>query len=512
MIPPDKENSHKNTIILIASVFIAGLCSIVYELLISTASSYFQGDSVKQFSITIGLYMAAMGIGSYVSRLIKKNLLSKFIFIEIILGFLGGISIPLLYAAYAFTDSYSFFMVLLIVAIGILIGLEIPLLTRIMEEYYTLSVNISNILSVDYLGALIATMLFPFVLLPLLGTFRSSLFFGIINMGIGFMNLWCFSDKLKFSQRKIYKYATISVCLILTSLLVSSQFLIDNWSNSLYEDRIIYSKQTKYQKIVITHNKDDVRLYLDGNLQFSSIDEYRYHEALVHVPMSFAKKNASILILGGGDGLAARELLKYPEIESICIVDLDPDMISISRKNIYLEKLNEGSLESSNVTIINEDAFVYLSGTSALFDLIISDLPDPNNISLSRLYSKEFYRLISKRLSASGLFVAQATSPFFAKKAFWCIHNTVKKAGFKTIRPYHVYVPSFGDWGFILASQRNLDMDDLNVNVRTRYVENRIIKKFFTFEKDLMDLTPECSTIDRPTILTYYLDGWRYWN
>ncbi len=512
MISPDKENSHKKTIILIASVFIAGLCSIVYELLISTVSSYFLGDSVKQFSITIGLYMAAMGIGSYVSRLIKRNLLSKFIFVEIILGFLGGTSIPILYAVYAFTDAYSFFMVLLITAIGFLIGLEIPLLTRIMEEYYTLSVNISNVLSVDYLGALIATMLFPFVLLPLLGTFRSSLFFGIINMGIGFMNLWCFSDKFNFNQRKIYKYATISVCLILTSLLVSSQFLIDNWSNSLYEDRIIFSKQTKYQKIVVTSNKDDVRLYLDGNLQFSSIDEYRYHEALVHVPMSLVVKNARVLVLGGGDGLAARELLKYSGIESICIVDLDPDIISISRNINYLKKLNEGSLENSKVTIFNEDAFVYLSEASGLFDLIISDLPDPNNVSLSRLYSKEFYRLVSKRLSSSGLFVAQATSPFFSNKAFWCVHNTIKEAGFKTVLPYHVYVPSFGDWGFVLACQRNLDLDEIDVNVRTRYVENRIIKKLFTFEKDLMDLTSECSTIDRPVILTYYLDGWRYWN
>ena len=221
-IPPGSSSYRKETSILIISTFIAGLCSIIYELLISTASSYFLGDSIKQFSITIGLYMASMGFGSYVSRLIQHNLLSKFIALEIFLVFLGGISVPLLYFAYSYLETFYPIMVLLILSIGVLIGLEIPLLIRIMEKYYSLKFNISNVLSVDYLGALVATLLFPFILLPLMGTFKSSLFFGVINMGIGFLNIWCFSHQLRPTQRRQFAFLAILVSTVLLSLFFSS--------------------------------------------------------------------------------------------------------------------------------------------------------------------------------------------------------------------------------------------------------------------------------------------------
>lgn len=506
------QKAYKETFILIASVFIAGLCSIVYELLISTASSYFLGDSVRQFSITIGLSMAAMGVGSFLSRLIVRNILSKFIAIEILLGFVGGISIPVLYTAYAYTNAYTFFMVMLILLIGVLIGLEIPLLTRIMEQYYVLKVNISNVLSVDYLGALIATLLFPFILLPLLGTFRSSLVFGIVNMGIGFMNLWCFSEKLRWSRRIFYRYASISVCVVLLGLLVSSQFLIKRWSRDLYEDRVILSKQTRYQKLVLTKNKEDIRLYLNGNLQFSSIDEYRYHEALTHIPMSMLPHHRKILILGGGDGLVVRELLKYSGIDSIDLVDLDPEMTNLARQNPHIVRLNQNALSDARVTVMHQDALVFLKDRVERYDLIISDLPDPNNVSLARLYSKEFYRLVLKHLSREGIFVTQATSPFFAKKAFWCIHNTIQAAGFDKVLPYHVYVPSFGDWGFVIASRRDMNPEAIEISVATRYLDEPIIRRIFTFEKDLLDTSSEVSTMDRPEVMTYYFKGWRYWN
>lgn len=507
-----KSNINKETFVLIFSTLIAGVCSIIYELLISTASSYFLGDSIKQFSITIGIYMAAMGIGSYFSRLIQKNLLSKFIALEILLGFLGGISIPILYCAYAYTSSYSFIMFLLILSIGVLIGLEIPLLTRIMEKYYTLKVNISNILSLDYFGALIATLIFPFILLPLLGTFRSSLFFGIINMSIGFVNLWCFSEKLKLNEKKIYKYALIIVSLIMTSVFIFSHIFIREWSNSIYEDRIVLRKQTKYQKLILTKNKDDIRLYINGNLQFSSLDEYRYHEALIHVPLSIVNERKNILILGGGDGLAVRELLKYNDVEKITVVDLDPGMTDLAIKNIYLKKLNNNSLQNYKVNVLNIDAFNYLKESKKIFNVIISDLPDPNNTSLARLYSKEFYIIVKNHLTESGIFVAQSTSPFFAKKAFWCIHNTIKEADFLKVMPYHVYVPSFGEWGYVLASKVKPNLESAVVNVQTKYLDNNIISKLFLFEKDLIDLSPEYSSIDNPKILKYYLNGWKYWN
>lgn len=506
-----KLESHKEISILILSVFIAGLCSIIYELLIATASAYFLGDSVKQFSITIGLYMAAMGIGSYISRMIKTNLLSKFIAIEIILGFVGGTSIPVLYFGYAYTNSYTIFMILLILIIGTLIGLEIPLLTRIMGKYYTLKINISNILSVDYLGAFIATLLFPFLFLPFLGTFKSSLFFGLVNMGIGFLNLWCFKEELRIRQRKYYTVAAIGVCLFLFAMFFSSKSLMHNLSKELYQDRIIFSQQTRYQKIVLTKNKDDIRMYIDGNLQFSSIDEYRYHEVLVHIPLGVAPYRYNILILGGGDGLAVREVLKYSDVKRVTVVDIDPVITRISSDNPLLSKINQQSLKNAKVKIINQDAFIFLKNTKDLFDVIIADLPDPNNTSLARLYSKEFYHLVASHLARTGIFLTQATSPFFSNKAFWCISNTIKATGMST-NPYHAYIPSFGDWGFVMASKMKLSIDKIKIKVPTRYLEDGIVRNLFIFTKDLIDKNPQVSTIDKPVVLRYYLEGWKYWN
>ncbi len=507
--PPLK--NRKETLVLIISVFIAGLCSIVYELLIGTASSYFLGDSVRQFSLTIGLYMAAMGIGSYASRLIRKHLLSSFIGVEILLGFLGGISIPILYVCYAYTSSYTFFMVILILLIGILIGLEIPLLTRLMERYYSLKINISNVLSVDYLGALIATLLFPFVFLPLMGTFRSSLFFGLINMGIGYLNLWCFREELKISHRKFYYLLSTGICLFLGLMLFFSQFMLKQWNSSLYQDRVIFTRQSPYQEIVLTKYKADIRMFINGNLQFSSIDEYRYHEVLVHIPFSTALRRDRVLLLGGGDGLAVREMLKYTDLGEIDLVDLDPEIIRIASENPHLKALNRNSLKNRKVKIINTDAFRFLEESARRYDIIIADLPDPNNSSLARLYSREFYRLIRRHLSKGGVFLSQATSPYFAPQAFWCIRRSMAAAGLRTL-PCHVYVPSFGDWGFVLGSEFSMEKEDIRISVPTGYLTEDILPGLFVFPPDMREENPEISTLDQPNILEYYRQGWKYWN
>jgi spermidine synthase len=507
----EKSQYKKETSVLIISVFIAGLCSIIYELLIGSVSSYFLGDSVKQFSLTIGFYMAAMGVGSFLSRHLTKNLLSKFIAVEIILGLLGGSSVPILYFCFAYTDAYYFFMILLIFSIGILIGLEIPLLTRIMENYYSLKINISNVLSVDYLGALAATLIFPFILLPILGTFKSALFFGIINMALGFLNLWCFKDDLQIAKRKKYFSAATSTCIFLVLLLSCSGWILKKWSSDLYDDRIIFSRQTKHQKIVLTKNRHDIRMFIDGNLQFSSIDEYRYHEAMVHIPVSLASQIESVLILGGGDGLAVREILKYPEIQSIYVVDIDPEITRLSMENPWLKRLNQESLTNEKVKVVNKDAFLYINNNyKNLYDVIIADLPDPNNESLARFYTKEFYELIRSQLSQTGIFITQATSPLFSNKAFWCIYNTIKEASLYPY-PYHIYVPSFGDWGFVMGTKIGLRVDSIKISVPTIYLDDRTAKNLFVFPKDLINKAPTVSTLDQPVIIKYYLDGWKYW-
>lgn len=501
------------TAVLITSVLIAGLCSLLYELLISTTASYFLGDSIRQFSITIGVYMAAMGLGAWLSRLLRPPLLGRFIAVEIALGVVGGLSVPLLYLAFAYTDAFQFAVIGLIVLIGVLTGLEVPLLTRIMERHYALKVNLSNVLSMDYLGALLATLAFPFLLLPFLGVFRSAVLAGLVNMAVGFLNLWYFADRLPVRRRRVLWGATIAVTLVLGTTLALARGLLFAWSNDIYGERIVLREQTPYQDIVLTRYQHDLRLYLNGNLQFSSLDEYRYHEALVHIPAGLMTGPMDVLVLGGGDGMAVRELLKYDRVRRVTLVDLDPVMLRLAKSNPYLLRLNEHALGARRVRLVNEDAFVFLRDADRRYDLIISDLPDPSTVSLARLYSREFYRLVRYHLSPGGVFVTQATSPFYATEAFWTIANTLQAAGFQAVRPYHAYVPSFGDWGFVMAADRPLPAEAPRVDVPTRFLREDFTESLFRFAADtLAARTRTVSTIDSPRVLQLYLAGWQYWN
>lgn len=503
---PDSREQ-KQSLALVYAAFIAGLCSIVYELLIATTVSYFHGDSVTYFSLTIGIYMAAMGLGSFVSKYSEKKLIKKFIIAELLLALLGGLCVPALYFSYAqgdlFFPAYFFFTI----SIGFLIGLEIPFLTRLMEAYHNLRVNIANILSFDYCGALIATVSFPFILLPFFGVYQSSLIFGLVNISIAIALILCFKNNLE--KIKGLKLLTILFSVILISMLVFSSSSLRHWDEMLYEDRVVHSEQSKYQRIVLTKSKNDLRLYLDGNLQFSSVDEYRYHEALVMVPMAVREKPIkSVLLLGAGDGLALRELFKYAEIEKIVLVDLDEKLVHLAIKNPYISKLNNNSLENDNVNVIIADAFSFLSTNTMSFDLIISDLPDPNNNVLARLYSKQFYKLIRKNLASTGIFVTQATSPYFAKEAFWSIVKTVEASGFKLHYPYHASIPSFGDWGFVLASDALLNFNEPQLLHETKFLSEDNFSKLFIFDKDLLVDKVEINHLDKPILLSYYLRGW----
>ena len=500
------------SIVLLSSVFVVGLCTIVYELLIGSVSAYFMGDSIRQFSITIGLSMTAMGIGTFVSRIIKKNLLTWFILVEVLLGIVGGLSVPILFLVFALTNFYYYSMILLIVVIGIFIGLEIPLLTRIMEKHYVLKINISNVLSLDYLGALAASLLFPFFLLPFFGLFKSSLITGIINLIVGFVILIRFNSILKIKSKQIFITLLAGFLLLLSGMYGFSSFLVTKWESSIYNDKVIFSKQTKYQKIVLTKNKDDLRMFINGNLQFASVDEYRYHEALVHPALLSVKNHNNILILGGGDGLAVRELLKYDNIQKITLVDIDPEMTELCKSHKFISKLNLNSLINNKVTIINNDAFKFLEENADFFDIIIADLPDPNNISLAKLYSREFYSLLRKRLSKTGVFVTQATSPFFSLDSFWCINSSIKDAGFQFTIPYHAYVPSFGDWGFIFASNIKYDIEKIEFNIQTKFLNKKLLKNLIVFPKDQIIDDEIISTLNKPKVLELYLKGWKNWS
>lgn len=498
----------KSERLLLLTAFIISGCSLCYELIIGAISSYISGDTVWQYSVTIGLYMAAMGFGSYISKYIRRNLYDWFIGIEVIIGIIGGLSATFIFLANLYLEAYQVVMYAFIIGIGILVGMEIPLLARILEvERGDLRHTLSSVFAFDYMGGLAGSVVFPLLFLPHLGYLATAFLCGVLNVAAAGIVIGAHYRKLRL--RRIWRAVVIMLTIGLFTGVAFAGNISKYVEGGLYRDTIIFSTQTEYQKIVVTRHKDDVRLFIDGNLQFSSSDEYRYHEALIHVPMAQVQNPQRVLILGGGDGLAARELLKYEGVE-ITLVDLDKAITDLASTNPVLTKLNEHSLTDPRVTIINDDAFKFLEQTNHIYDVIVIDLPDPNNATLVKLYSNIFYRLCYKVLGENGVMVVQSTSPYYATKTFWSIHKTLESEGFY-VYPYHLQVPSFGDWGFNLASKHSLAIIHPVRAVNTRFLTDDVMNKMFVFGKDEIAGDVEINAVTRPVILDYYMDAVHKW-
>ena len=499
-------------------MFVIAVSGLIYELLAGALSSYLLGDSVYQFSLVIGLFMTAMGLGAYLSRFIEKNLERAFVITQIALGVSGGLSALLLFYVFTYLDNYSAFLFLICIIIGTLMGLEIPLITRILQHHRLLQFNISNVLTFDYIGALVAALLFPLVLVPQLGLMSTALVFGLLNLVVAGMAYYLFRQQIEQGIGRVAVSMMVSA-IVLSGCLWYSNSLIQLFETRLYQDEIIFAETTPYQRIVVTRHGERFQLFINGGLQFDSIDEYRYHEALVHPVMGLTRRHESILIIGGGDGMAVREVLKYADAKQITLVDLDPVMTGLFRDNPLLNELNTHALQDERVSIINQDAWKYLENTQTLYDVIIIDLPDPHNPSLSKLYSRAFYAMLVKRLSLSGLLVTQATSPLYAREAFWCIHNTLAATPspyrydetLYTI-PYHSYVPSFGEWGFVVAGSHQPDWNNIQLPQDVlQFLTPQLLPTLTAFPPDMQALPSEINTLQAHPLLQYYEQGWSRW-
>ncbi|HCL29996.1 MAG TPA: polyamine aminopropyltransferase [Candidatus Latescibacteria bacterium] len=499
--------------LLLAAIFSASACAIIYELLIGSTSAYFLGDSVQQFSVTIGLFLASMGLGSWLSRAVVDRLLERFIAFEMWLAAVGGCSVPVLYFVYLYTGHFRYAMILLIISVGALVGLELPLLTRMLQHFGGLRTVLSNVLSIDYLGSLVAALLFPYLLLPLLGAFNTSLATGLLNVGVGLVLLRCFWSQLMPGVRsRLVGFGVFVFCGLGTMLVVADP-IRERLESDLYTDQIIYSERSQYQQIVLTQWQDEVRLYLDRHLQFSSADEYRYHESLVHPAMALAHHPQRVLIIGGGDGLSVREVLRHGDIERVDVVDLDRAVTDLARRDLRLTRLNNNALSRPKVHIFNEDGFTFLERAHQDYGVIIIDLPDPRDEALSKLYSVEAYRLCARHLSPGGVVVTQASSPYYARVSFWSIAATMAASGLIVV-PYHTLVPSFGEWGFVVGSngsgrelaEVNFDVPDL------RYMTAELFRQMQSFPIDMS--RPDevvVNRLDRPMLARQYREDWSRW-
>jgi len=496
------------TPILFLNVLVIAACGLMYELLAGTVASYVLGDSVTQFSLIIGLYLSALGVGAWLSRFLDRDLAARFVDVELAVALLGGLSAPMLFLGFARLEWFRLFLFLVVFAIGVLVGLELPILMRILKEHLDFKELVSRVLSFDYIGSLFAAVLFPMFLMPRLGLVRTSIVFGLLNAAVGLYGTWLLRPLLRGVMMLRIRAAFVIVVLLIA--LLRADVLTTLAEDELYADDIVYSSSSPYQRILVTNNAAGFQLFLNGNLQFSSADEYRYHEALVHPAMSAAKSMGRVLILGGGDGLALREVLKYGGVQQVTLVDLDPKMTALSANFAPLRTLNHNAFADRRVRVVNEDAMIWIERVRESFDVVIVDFPDPSSFSLGKLYSTRFYRLVRARLVPDGAISVQCTSPLYARQSYWCIIRTLEAAGF-SVRPYQTTVPSFGVWGFALASPRAVDAPSV-VQVPTRFLDDATLAAMFVFPRDMGPVPVEINRLDNQILVRYYEDEWRKWS
>lgn len=503
----------KNTPLLFLNVIIIATCGLIYELLAATVSSYVLGDSVTQFSLIIGVYLFAMGVGSYLSRFIDKNVAERFIDIELAVAVIGGTSAPMLFLTFAYVTYFSIVLYTMVFIIGMLVGLEIPLLMRILKDKLDFKELVSRVLALDYIGALVASLLFPIFLVPRLGLNRTSLLFGILNAAVGVWATWLLEPLLSRRRITILRVSGVAVIVVLAIGFIKADALTTLAEDGLFVDNIVYAKSSPYQRIVVTRGKTGYALFLNGNLQFSSFDEYRYHEALVHPAFAaFDREPKRVLVLGGGDGLALREVLKYPSVEHVELVDLDPMMTGLSKDLPALAELNVRAFEDPRVTVRNADAFVWLDERRDVpYDIAIVDFPDPNNYALGKLYTTRFYSMLKANLAPDAAVVIQTTSPLIARKSYWSVMKTLEAAGFY-VKPFQTTVPSFGIWGFALAKLEPFDLPtDPLPKIPLRFLNDSTFASMFEFPTDTAkpDEEIEINRLDNQALVRYYESEWR---
>ena len=500
--------------LLYLNVLVIGTCGLIYELLAGTLASYVLGDSVTQFSLVIGVYLSALGVGAWLSRFIEEGVARCFIEVELGVALLGGASAPLLFLSFSSLDWFQPMLFGVVFLIGTLVGLELPLLMRILNEHLDFNDLVSRVLAFDYIGALLASVLFPMFLVPRLGLVRTSLTFGLINAAVGLWGTYLLRPLLSTrGLAGLRGRAMLTIVLLVIGLLKADTLTTLAEANT-YPNKVVHTESSPYQRIVLTRNPSGVQLYLNSHLQFNSVDEYRYHEALVHPAMARASSHKSVLVLGGGDGLAVREVLRYADVERVTLVDLDPAMTTLHQRFPPLAELTKNSLSDPRVRVVNDDAFLWVGQPRDPIDVVLIDFPDPNGYSLGKLYSTRFFSLLRERLGPDSVVAIQCTSPLVAPRSFWCINATMQAAGFQTL-PYHATVPSFGVWGYVLASPTDIvppEALSAAVSSQLRFLTDATMVDLFHFPADLRPVAVEINRLDSQVLVRYYEEEWRRWN
>nr|WP_202036491.1 polyamine aminopropyltransferase [Streptomyces mexicanus] len=464
--------------LVLAGVFVCAACGLVYELELVALASYLIGDSVTQASVVLSVMVFAMGIGSLAAKRLRRHAAIGFGAIEATLALVGGCSAMALYAVFAWTGAWGGMwtggprglLVAFSLAIGLLIGAEVPLLMELIQRIRRQDAGgaVADLFAADYVGALVGGLAFPFLLLPLLGQLTGALLTGAVNVVAGgTLVLGLFRRDLTRRARWLLLVAN----LVVLGLLASGAALVGDFEraarHAVYGADVRVALQSDVQEIVLTGGTRGrpLDLFLDGRLRVSGQDERRYHEALVHPAMD--GPHARVLILGGGDGLAAREVLRHGGVRRVDVVELDPAVVRLARTDPALARLNDHVYDDPRVHVSTADAFGWLRGApAAAYDVVIEDLPDPGITASTKLYAQEFYGLARRTLAPRGRLVVHAGPVTTRPRAFWTVEATIRAAGLRTVA-YRVSGRDSGfaagpdrttgaaraarDWGFVLA-------------------------------------------------------------
>ncbi|GHD85549.1 polyamine aminopropyltransferase [Streptomyces naganishii] len=466
--------------LVLAGVFVCAACGLVYELELVALASYLMGDSVTQASVVLSVMVFAMGVGSLLAKHLRRHAAVAFGAIEATLALVGGGSAMALYAVFAWTggwggvwaDGPRCLLVAFSLAIGLLIGAEVPLLMELIQRIRRQDAGgaVADLFAADYVGALVGGLAFPFLLLPLLGQLTGTLLTGAVNVVAGgALVLGLFRRDLTPRGRWLLLGANLAVLGLLGTAAALAGDFERAARQAVYGDDVRVALRTGVQEVVLTGGTRGrpLNLFLDGRLRVSGHDERRYHEALVHPAM--AGPHARVLILGGGDGLAAREVLRHPGVERVDVVELDAGVVRLARTDPALTRLNGHAYADPRVHVTTADAFDWLRGAPpAAYDVVIEDLPDPGITASTKLYAQEFYGLARRALAPGGRLVVHAGSDSLRPRVFWTVDATVRAAGLRTV-PYRVggRDPGFAagpdrapgargaprDWGFVLAAR-----------------------------------------------------------
>jgi spermidine synthase len=533
-------------------MFLLGGCGLAYEYTLSKIASDLLGNSVQQWATMIATMLFAMGLGAEAQKHTPANALAdRLISTQVLLAILGGFGPLIMIHSFALLPQlYIIIQYSLAFAVGMLIGYEIPLMMRINEETEPeMRINLAQVLKMDYIGALVGALLWTFLLIRYLSIDRISFVVGLTTMVSSVLCFFLYRTRLSNPRLRVAELLG-GGALVISGLIVGRSLTLKA-EQFLYRDPVITSVTSPFQHIVLTENRSgNIRCYINGHLQFNEADEYIYHENLVHPAMRLAVRRGNILILGGGDGLALREVLKYPDVQSVTLVDLDPMMTNLASADPNLLRLNGGSMKDPRVLrqaasgvsqgapftqsqtsqyerfapashptatlhVINLDAAEFVKSAGGRYDVVIMDFPDPNSPDLAKLYGRPFYDHLENRLNPDAVLVQQSGSTFQAREAFLCIGRTLKAAGFDVV-PYHDNVPSFGEWGWWIAKvgksaneTENTLKNMENFQIPTRYLTADLIRSSLVFGKNqLFSKNQDFTSLTVPRVYHYHLQGW----